>query len=153
MKMSQGLLMTAVVLTLAMTGPLAEAQKMYKWTDENGVVHFSATPPPGEEVESTEVPPGAEKLGQDPSTLAPASDMPNEAQQRRDELAQKRDQARAESQAREAQCAAKRAEVERLEPHRRVFYTDENGETVRMDDQVRVDRVAAAKQFIQENCN
>ena len=153
MKMSKGLFAATVLVALAVTGITAEAQKMYKWTDENGVVHFSATPPPGQEVESTEMPPGAEKLGQDPSALSPASDMPNQAQLRRDEIAEKRDLARAEAEAREAQCAAKRAEVARLEPHRRVFYTNEKGETVRMDDQVRVDRVAAAKQFIQENCN
>jgi hypothetical protein len=152
MKMSKGLMMTAVVLILVFAGTLAEAQKMYKWTDENGVVHFSETPPPGQEVESSNIPAGAEKLGQDPTTLSPVADTQGMAQQRRDEIAQKRELAQAENSAREAQCAAKRAEVARLEPHRRVFYTDENGETVRMDDQVRVDRVAAAKQFIRENC-
>jgi hypothetical protein len=153
--MSKGLLTTAVILTLVFWGSLAEAQKMYKWTDENGVVHFSETPPPGQEVESSDIPAGAERLGQAPSMLSPDADADTQsvAQQRRDELAQKRELAQAENSALEAQCAAEKAEVERLEPHRRVFYTDENGETVRMDDQVRVDRVAAAKQFIRENCN
>ena len=47
MKMSKGLLTTAVVLILVLMGSPVVAQKMYKWTDENGVVHFSETPPPG----------------------------------------------------------------------------------------------------------
>ena len=53
----------------------------------------------------------------------------------------------------EAQCAAWQADVDRLEPHRRQFYTDESGETVRMDDEERVKLVAELKQKFADNCN
>ena len=132
----------------------AWAQQMYKWTDENGVVHFSETPPPGQqEAEVSDIPQGAQPMGQAPMSEPAPGDMHSVAQERRDELAQKRQQSQAEAAIRDAECAARRAEVARLEPNRRVFYEDASGETVRMDDQVRVDRVAAAKKFIQENCN
>ena len=129
------------------------AQQMYKWTDENGVVHFSETPPQGQDAEVSNIPEGAQPMGQAPMSESTPGDMHSVAQERRDELARQRDQAQAEAAIRDAECAAKRAEVARLEPNRRVFYEDASGETVRMDDQVRVDRVAAAKKFIQENCN
>jgi hypothetical protein len=149
-----------MILTIAALFPLAcllagpaWAQQMYKWTDENGVVHFSETPPEGQEAQASDIPKGAQPMGQADMSAPVSDDMHSAAQQRREELARKRDEAQAEAAIRDAECAAKRAEVARLEPNRRVFYEDASGETVRMDDQVRVDRVAEAKKFIQENCN
>lgn len=142
-------LLTAGIAAHAM----AQGQQMYQWTDKDGTVHFSDTPPPDQQVEASAVPPGAEKMGQETAGAAAATEMASAAQQKREELARKRDEAEAQAALRDAGCAAKRAEVARLEPHRRVFYTDENGETVRMDDEVRVAQVAAAKRYLEENCN
>jgi hypothetical protein len=44
-----------VVLLLASAGQLHAADKVYKWTDENGVVHYSATPPDESEAEAEPV--------------------------------------------------------------------------------------------------
>ena len=52
-----------------------------------------------------------------------------------------------------AQCAAWQAEVDRLEPNRRVFFTNEQGETERMDDVERTNKVAELKSQIARNCN
>jgi hypothetical protein len=130
-----------------------QAQQMYKWTDKDGVVHFSETPPTGQQAEASDIPAGPPLMGQEPVSSPSMAGQPSAAQQRRDEIAQNRDRAETEAALRDAQCAAKRAEVARLEPNRRVFYTDESGETVRMDDQVRVDKVAAAKRYIEQNCS
>ena len=41
-----------ILLALAaLACPWAEATEVYRWTDENGVVHFSQTPPPPSESE------------------------------------------------------------------------------------------------------
>lgn len=40
------MLSLALVLTLLSTAPIVEAAKLYKWVDENGVVHYSQLPPP-----------------------------------------------------------------------------------------------------------
>jgi hypothetical protein len=50
------------------------------------------------------------------------------------------------------ECTAWQAEVDRLEPNRRVFYTNDEGETVRMDDVERTNRVANLKSQIAKNC-
>jgi hypothetical protein len=52
----------------------------------------------------------------------------------------------------EQNCSAWEAELERLEPSRRVFYTNEEGETERMDDVARTDRVAELKSLIDRDC-
>jgi hypothetical protein len=74
------------------------------------------------------------------------------AQQRREQLAadrQKRKEAQAETA---ALCEQNQQLLERLEPARRVFYTNEEGEEVRMDDEQRVGLVAEAKDFVDKNC-
>ena len=67
--------------------------------------------------------------------------------------AQKKRDARESATQRDAECAAWQAEVDRLEPNRRVFFTNEAGETERMDDVERVNRVAELKQQIATHCN
>ena len=129
-----------------------EAQKMYQWTDENGVVHFSDKKPAGQDFDTVDVP-TAPPPGSVSPELPTADGEPSYAQQRRDEIAQGNQQAREKQAVNEAQCAAWQAEVDRLEPHRRVFFTNEDGETERMDDVERTNTVADLKKKIAANCN
>lgn len=137
---------------------LAQDNTMYKWTDENGVVHFSDQAPPGQNVQAQQLPespkPGSvSPLQADEAAAAPAGQQPSVAQQRRDQIAAKSADARAQQDQTQAQCAVWRAELERLEPNRRVYYTNDEGETERMDDVVRTDRVAELHKAISENCD
>ena len=59
-------LAAALGLALCAAAP-ADAQRVYKWTDENGVVHFSPTPPP--EGDSEQV-----RLRRAPPAPAPAEE-------------------------------------------------------------------------------
>ena len=57
-------------LTLLVATPLAAqtgTDKVYKWTDENGVTHFSQDPPTGEQYEERDVrePPAARKTAEE----------------------------------------------------------------------------------------
>ena len=131
-----------------------QAKEMYRWTDENGVVHYSDQKPAGQQdYETGHVPDAAPAAAAGAAVAAPAADQPSVAQQRREEIAQQKREAREARAQRETECAAWRAEVERLEPNRRVFFTNEAGETERMDDVERVNRVAELKQQIAQNCN
>ena len=101
-----------------------------------------------EEVIPQDAPSGADN----PYAQAAAQPGTSLADERREDIATKR-QAQAATQAIiDAECAAWQAEVARLEPNRRVFTTDDKGETSRMDDQVRVDRVASLKDQISSKC-
>jgi hypothetical protein len=128
----------------------AQDKKMYSWTDENGTVHFSETQPEGQDVREQSIPQGAP-----PATNNPYQDVdagPSYAQQRRDEIAQKSEDAQANKAVKDIECTAWQTEVDRLEPNRRVFYTNDEGETVRMDDVERTNRVANLKSEIAKNC-
>jgi hypothetical protein len=147
------LLIFAVIAAVAHApGVQAQNGKMYSYVDENGTVVFTDKKPVDRDVSAQAVPAGPPPTGGNPYAQAVEEPQTSAAQQQRAALAQKNEQsrvARAESQ---AQCAAWQEEVDRLEPHRRVFYTDENGETVRMDDVERTNRVAELKAQIAASC-
>jgi len=130
----------------------AQAKEMYRWTDENGVVHFSDIKPEGQDVQSQAIPQGQTPQGNNPYQQDNAADEPSLGEQRREEIDRKHQETQANQAMNKAQCAAWQAEIDRLEPHRRVFFTNEKGETERMDDVQRADRVAQLKSQIAKNC-
>jgi len=143
----------AALLFVGLTGAvtaMAQDQKMYSWTDENGVVHFSDSQPQGQQVSEQTIPNDPQPAADNP--YQQVENQPSIAQQRRDEIAQKSQQAQVNQAVNSAQCSSWQAEVDRLEPNRRVFYTNEEGETERMDDVERTDKVAQLKNQIAKNC-
>lgn len=148
------LLAVTVALCLSMSGQaIAQNKKLYSWTDENGVVHFTDTKPEGQAAEVRDIPDADQQAVARPYQPPATDGQPSLAQQRREEIQRSNQQARAEKAIKDRNCAAKRAEVARLEPNRRVFFTNEQGETERMDDVERTNQVAAAKAYIAANCN
>lgn len=129
----------------------AQQQKMYSWTDENGTVHFSDVQPEGQQVQEQLIPDSAPSAASSPYS-APAATGPSLAEQKRQEIAKKGQEAQVNQEMTKAQCATWEAAVARLEPNRRVFYTNDQGETERMDDVERTDRVAELKSQIAKNC-
>jgi hypothetical protein len=142
----------------------AGATEVYTWKDENGVVHYSDSPRASGQMEALEVEeiyrPGstdAYATPADPTASAPAagteSTTASAAQQRREEIAKGRAEQRAEQAESEQLCARHRQRLEQMEPARRVMYTDEQGETVRMDDDQRMALIDESKAFLRKNCN
>jgi len=141
----------SVFVVMAVLAGTLQAQEMYKWTDENGVVHFSDKKPAGRDVKAQNVPSGPPLQGANPYATEPV-DEASPGQQKRDEIASSKRQVREQEQKKQAQCANWQSEVDRLEPNRRVFYENERGETVRMDDVERVNQVAELKSQIARYC-
>lgn len=153
---------TVFVCALLMAPALSA--EIYRWTDENGVTHFSQTPPPsGQEAEIADVPDTAGDAAAEGSGIDfdrssgqlpgdPDGDGVSAADQRRRELAEQHAQRRVEEAKLRAECQRARSRLDRIEPNRRVYYTDEEGETVRMDDAERVAEVEQLYSFLDQNC-
>ncbi|HKJ18025.1 MAG TPA: DUF4124 domain-containing protein [Xanthomonadales bacterium] len=149
----------ALLIAFLLTAPAVGAE-VYKWTDENGVTHYTQTPPPeGRDASIEDIPAEPEKAGIGMPVNAnlngadDSSDQPSAADLQRQEIADNRAENAAEQYEIAAVCNEARSRLARLEPNRRVYYENEEGETVRMDDQQRVDEVAALKLIIQSNCS
>ena len=145
--------LTVVFCLSVTTNAIGQSRQMYSWTDENGVVHFTDSRPEGEEVTIHDIPDSEPQADGSPQQQPEAADETSLGQQRREELNQARQETRQAQDLKVVECTAMRAEVQALEPNRRVFYQNEEGETERMDDVERANRVAEAKAFIEQNCN
>jgi len=141
---------------------LGQAQSVYTWKDAQGVVHYTDTPPdnpnavempateayrPGSTGAYPQADAAVTEDGKDPVAVESAAD------QQRKQL----DEARKKSQAKQAErarlCAKAREQLEAIEPSRRVFFTNDKGQTERLDDEQRVAMVEQAKAQIAQNCD
>jgi hypothetical protein len=158
------LLLLFVLATIC--GDAVTAAEVYSWTDENGVVHYSDSPPASGKTETLQVEeiyrPGSADVYGVPEQAPEASPVetgeatpeapPSVAEARRQQMARERAE-RQEAQAEtERLCAQHRQRVEQMEPARRVIYTDDKGESVRMDDDQRLALIEASKDFLAKNC-
>ena len=74
------------------------------------------------------------------------------ADAKREEIAKNRKERREKQAEMDRMCAQHRVRLASVEPNRRVFYTDESGENVRMDDDKRIALVEESKDFLTKNC-
>ena len=141
------------ILVLSATDAIAE-DEIYRWVDENGVVHFGDRPGGHAGVEKIDVPESQINSTQPASATAAtdASQPPSRAQQQRDERAEKRKEAAEKEQAIAAGCEQRRQLVAQLEPSTRVMVKSEDGTVTRMDDNVRLETLGEAKAYIAEKC-
>lgn len=151
----------ALLLVVTSSFSLA-ATEIYRWVGDDGVVHFSEQPPANIEAEKVDtrvddsqgVEFDAEPLGAEAtSQTGPDGEPVDRAQQERDERAEARREAAEKRAETEAKCEQANAMIAQLEPFPRVMTTNEEGEVVRMDDNVRLEKLGQAKDFVAANCN
>jgi hypothetical protein len=153
----------AVVLMTALVLPVMDAgatDEVYRWVDENGIVHFGDRPPEQVDAEQVDIQP-AKGSGitphVDPAPVAAGEQQAPQvsyAQQRRDERAKKHKEDAEREKKTAAACERNRQFVAQLEPRPPgVLVHKEDGTVVRMDDNERLERLAEAQAFIAENCN
>ena len=151
-----------VILAAAWFGP-AWGTEVYTWTDEDGTVHFSdSTRPSGamDVIEVEEIPrPGTSDAYDDPGADTEAAPeetgetVHSAAQQRREEIAQVGAERKEAQEETDRLCALHRQRLEQMEPARRVFYVNEEGESIRMDDDQRMGMIDESKAFLAANCD
>jgi hypothetical protein len=146
--------------TFMMWAPQSAAQEeVYRWVDENGVVHFGDRAPEQKDAEKVSIPqshgisaqPSAGPAAVDPTNAQ--DPQPSVAQQLRDERAEARREREANAEVTAENCTKARELVSQLEPSTRVIVRNEDGTVTRMDDDYRLESLGKAKAFIAENCN
>ena len=150
------------VLAAAWLSPVWGTE-VYTWTDEDGTVHFSDSPRPSgamDVIEVEEIPrPGTSDAYDDPGTDAEAAPeetgeaVHSAAQQRREEIAREGAERKESQEETDRLCAMHRQRLEQMEPARRVFYVNEEGESIRMDDDQRMGLIDESKAFLAANCD
>lgn len=151
----------AVLLVMGSSPGLANTE-IYRWVGEDGVVHFSEQPPANIEAEKVDTRVD-ESQGVDFDAASSSTTEAGEsgadaepvdmAAKLREERAEARRQAAAERAETEASCKRANEVVAQLEPFPRVMTENAEGEMVRMDDNVRLEKLGEAKDYIAANCS
>ncbi len=133
--------------------------KVYRWVDDNGVVHFGDRPDQQTNAELVNIHKSPAASSEPPSPSMPTDadqqqePQPSYAQQRRDERTKKRKENAETQQAIAAQCEKGHQLVAKLEPVTKVMLEQEDGTVIRMDDNDRLDKLNEAKAYIAANCD
>jgi len=147
-------IMTAVlIVALAILATDAGAEeKIYRWVDENGAVHFGDMPPDNVAAEQIKAVP--DTVSVEPATAATSPEpQPSYAEQLRQERAQARKEREEQRKQLAEGCEQRRNLVSQLEPSTRVIVKTEDGQIARLDDNLRLETLDEAKTFIAQNCD
>jgi len=136
-------------LLLALCGNVMAAQ-VYKWVDAQGVTHFGAQPPQGQQVETVNTVTAPAKPAAKPDTSAP-DETGSEADQNSIDRKVKQQVAAQEAE-RKRYCENMRTNLAQLQNNPRVRVED-NGETRRVTEEERQARIVETRDKIAEHCN
>ena len=152
--MFRNTLMTIVTAAL-LAGGTVVAGEIYKWTDEDGNIHYEDRPI-ADEVERLNV----ISRSTDNASVQASIDARREhevqrmdARTQRDEAKQAAAEAKAIAEQREVQCQASRSRMERYLRSRRLYRQDEAGERVYLDEEQIMEAREDTQEMIQKYCD
>ena len=132
------------------------AEGIYKWTDENGQVHFSSKPPDNDN-SATEINLPKNKLNTIPVTSEERKRKQQNLIRALTEERQLKEEARAEKKQDEAkrkrQCLVAKDRLKSYERANLIYNLNEKGERVYMSDKDRDRSVAEFRRKVSELCN
>lgn len=139
-------LLLGAALWVASTGAFAAG--VYKWTDSEGNVHYTQTPPPEGVAEKMTPPPPVPKTSKTlpqekpvpPPAAAPASDKAAEDRRRKER----------EAEIARQNCETARKNLDIYTTSRRLL--TEEGEAIILDDEVRDAKIREANENIEKYC-
>jgi hypothetical protein len=159
MRIATGFIVVVLLAIGISAGTAIANEEIYRWVDENGVVHFGNRAQAGPNAELVKVqkspPPVIESQEAESQVQAaePAADQPSYAQQRREERARLKQEAAIKREELAKECDFHRQVIARLEPMPRVIVEKSDGTVERMDDQERLDRLRESQEFVAKNCH
>jgi hypothetical protein len=149
--MNRRALLCVAVCALAFAA-LPAAAALYKWTDENGRVVYGDTPPAGVKAERV----NAAVAPADPSAvrdMASKDAQINKRQQARAEDEAKADKAQADAKAKSERCAQIRGNIQTLRSDTPVYRFNEKGEKTYLEGPDREKGIADAEKLLRDlNC-
>ncbi len=148
-------LMLTVAVTLTASG-VALSGEIYKWTDEEGNVHYEDRPLGGAATERVAI----VSRSTNNSSVQASIDARRDRMAARDEARAKRSEAEteaakaeAEAEERKEKCSQYRARLEGYLQSQRLYREDENGERVYLDETQILEARTKVQDKIQEYCN
>lgn len=139
----------ATACLLAAGGAAAQA---YKWTDAQGKVHFSDTPPPDRKAATVSIKP---QMPADPAAVARQRDWKAQLEESGTRRLEAQNQQAAEERNRknaESRCLAARRNVDTYQREGLVYRTGKDGQREYLEDKERATLLARAQERVESDC-
>jgi len=141
------------ILLVVVFGCSTTFATMYKWVDDEGMTHYTQTPPPdGIEAETLKPPPAIDSSEAIKDIKEKQKLLEMEREKRRKRIKEKQREAKEEAR-REKNCQLARARLKSLTDRPRVLVKQPDGTMVRATEEQRQKEIAESKEVIKEFCN
>lgn len=144
--------MSPFLLALLVFTANVPAADMYKWVDEEGVVHYSQTPPPPDIQAETIKPPPEVNTEKAREELQKQQELVEKIREQRLEDKKEEKLAQKELEQKRANCEMARKRLASYEQPR-VRYTGEDGKRYYFTEEERQEQIQKSKDMIKEFCN
>jgi hypothetical protein len=152
--MLRHLTVICALLVFTAPSPAADSQNMYKWTDDQGEVHYTQFPPPGRKTEKMQPPPPpAESPNASGNDLQQQLDAVEQQNQEQLQGAKDAQQWAQIQKIRRDNCKTAKQNLVNLQRGGNVRYMGPNGEVIRLTEEDRQKRIDEANAQIKENCS
>ncbi|MEX6503986.1 DUF4124 domain-containing protein [Pseudomonas zhanjiangensis] len=146
--MRRMILTSSLLLALSTLSTTALAGQVYKWVDAQGVTHFGAQPPEGQQATSINTAIAPAK----PAAAKPATTFDSDTDAEQEAIDRQVKQQVAEQQAkRKEYCQTVRTNLAQLENNPRLR-VEVDGEVRRLNEEERQQRIGETKKAIADNC-
>lgn len=140
---------SAIICTLlfSIASTSVQAGKIYRWTDENGQMHFSENPPRGVETETVKIKSSSGGSATSTATSSSATDKPAQEKQAPEQLTSDySDEDKAKY------CQQSKTLLSQMQGNANRRFQQEDGSYQRLTDEQRADYIAEAKDGIERFC-
>lgn len=140
----------SLAASLLVAGPAAA--QAYKWTDAQGKVHFSDTPPPDRKASQVSIKP---QMPEDPNAVARQRDWKAQLEESGTRRQETRNQLAADEtnrKAAESRCLAAQRNLDMLKRDRPIFRTGKDGEREYLEDKDRAALLQRAQERVGSDC-
>ena len=148
---------TPILLVLLLLSPLASGQ-IYSWRDADGKMHYSDIPPTGAvagAVTTRKIEPAVSEPGASENARRDAATKEMDFKKRQldsADAAAKAEKDKADAEDRKANCAQAKSYLRALESGERISRTNEKGERIFLDDQMRQQEIVATRRSVDSWC-
>lgn len=149
-------LITGLAAITVTVSSAAIADEIYKWTDENGNVHYEDRPSGKASEERLQMSYSRTDRGSVDKRVQALRDSTSErvkAREEADAAAQTAAEERAAAEQQAAKCEEYRGKLKTMLASRRLYREDAAGERVYLDDEARAEARRKAEELIKETCD
>jgi len=143
-----------VAVVLAWLAPWVAGAEIFKWTDENGKVHYSDAAPREGEAETIQAPPPPSDSAvlQSRNRLDGLSEQAAKWDQEREAEKRAKQTASREKDVRKQLCRQAEGQLRTLEIRSVLYYVDEQGKKIYLTDEERAARLEQVRKAVKDSC-